>query len=160
MSDNYTTPPRIFGDLLSSDDADPSLIEFDEESGSSWIMCDVCGKWRKLPENVNMNSLPTKWSCFENKWDAKNDCRVPEEVVEENDSNGNSISDWHYGETLELSIGTFLDIYCELNNVYYVVQIKKRRKNRKSDKDQIRIHYQGNRVSNLYNLTVNNRNSI
>ena len=45
-----------------------------------WACCDACGKWRKLPGNVDPETLPEQWFCSMNEWDSAHaDCSVPEE---------------------------------------------------------------------------------
>ena len=36
----------------------------------NWAQCDKCKKWRMLPSFVDMDSLPKKWYCYMNEWDA------------------------------------------------------------------------------------------
>ena len=48
-----------------------------------WVACDGCGKWRKLPQHVDVDKLPSEWFCRMNEWDAlRKDCSVPEESSE------------------------------------------------------------------------------
>jgi hypothetical protein len=35
----------------------------------SWVQCERCDKWRKLPPHVSVDKLPEKWFCHMNQWD-------------------------------------------------------------------------------------------
>lgn len=46
---------------------------------ASWVQCDLCSKWRRLPENVPAPSDDT-WNCSLNSWDPANaNCSAPED---------------------------------------------------------------------------------
>ena len=54
---------------------------------AQWVQCDKCSKWRSIPGSVDMDSLPEKWFCSLNQWDALRDkCTVEEEVLEVEDA--------------------------------------------------------------------------
>ena len=47
-----------------------------------WVQCDKesCGRWRRLPPNIDPNTLPEKWVCAMNWWDSLYaSCAAPEE---------------------------------------------------------------------------------
>jgi NAD-dependent SIR2 family protein deacetylase len=49
---------------------------------TTWVACDACGKWRKLPPGVVLpdEAANSKWQCRQNVWDpARRSCDVPEE---------------------------------------------------------------------------------
>lgn len=49
-----------------------------------WVQCFTCNKWRKLPLGMPSETLPDRWLCEKNNWDASfADCRIPEEEKEE-----------------------------------------------------------------------------
>ena len=49
-----------------------------------WAQCDRCHKWRHLPGNVNLDSLPEHWFCELNTFDPKrNNCEAPEQTPKE-----------------------------------------------------------------------------
>ncbi|XP_067903098.1 MORC family CW-type zinc finger protein 3-like [Heterodontus francisci] len=51
----------------------------------AWVQCETCMKWRKLPPEVDPESLPENWYCNMNP-DAKfRDCSIPEEPEESDD---------------------------------------------------------------------------
>lgn len=34
----------------------------------NWVQCNKCRKWRKVPESIDIDSLPDKWFCSLNTW--------------------------------------------------------------------------------------------
>jgi hypothetical protein len=47
---------------------------------SQWVQCDKCTKWRSIPGNVDMDTLPEQWYCSMNKWDSsRRSCSVKEQ---------------------------------------------------------------------------------
>ena len=52
------------------------------EEEMPWVLCDLCGKWRRLPSHVDTNKLPEKWYCSMNKWDNDyNSCDKVEQQI-------------------------------------------------------------------------------
>ncbi|KAL3860361.1 hypothetical protein ACJMK2_010497 [Sinanodonta woodiana] len=46
-----------------------------------WVQCDLCLKWRQLPEGVILeNEIPTFWFCYMNPDTSKSACYVEEEL--------------------------------------------------------------------------------
>ncbi|XP_007530681.1 MORC family CW-type zinc finger protein 4 isoform X2 [Erinaceus europaeus] len=45
----------------------------------TWVQCDECLKWRKLPGKVDPSTLPTRWFCYYNTHPKYRRCSVPEE---------------------------------------------------------------------------------
>jgi len=43
---------------------------------TNWVMCNHtdCGKWRKIPSNVDVDNLPEQWYCTDNVWDSLHNC--------------------------------------------------------------------------------------
>ena len=39
------------------------LFRIIEKTYDSWVQCDKCSKWRKLPPNIDPVTLPLKWDC-------------------------------------------------------------------------------------------------
>lgn len=57
---------------------------FDKSEREPWVQCDRCQKWRLLPRNVPMESLPERWYCELNKYDPKrNNCNAPEQTAKD-----------------------------------------------------------------------------
>ncbi|XP_062188787.1 B3 domain-containing protein Os07g0563300-like isoform X1 [Phragmites australis] len=51
-----------------------------DQSGANhqWAQCEDCSKWRKLPVDA---LLPSKWTCFDNKWDPeRSSCEPAQEI--------------------------------------------------------------------------------
>ena len=47
-----------------------------------WVQCDSCGKWRKLPQEIDLDTLPEVWTCEMNTYDPERQtCADPEEVA-------------------------------------------------------------------------------
>ncbi|ONM24368.1 B3 domain-containing transcription factor VAL3 [Zea mays] len=43
-----------------------------------WVQCEDCSKWRKVPIDA---LLPSKWTCFDNKWDSeRSSCEPAQEI--------------------------------------------------------------------------------
>jgi len=56
---------------------------------STWVQCEneKCLKWRKIPWHVDVDLLPKKFFCKDNKWNpAANSCECPEDEWDFNDS--------------------------------------------------------------------------
>jgi len=97
-------PSRKRG-LLASTNSSPTKrlrsisISSAEKQSSEWVQCDRCKKWRLLPPEVDVSSLPSQWFCHMNAWDpAHNNCKKPEDEShwgnvdqKEHDHNGNSV---------------------------------------------------------------------
>lgn len=45
----------------------------------TWVQCDECLKWRKLPGKVDPSTLPSRWFCYYNSHPKYRRCSVPEE---------------------------------------------------------------------------------
>ncbi|XP_004710086.1 MORC family CW-type zinc finger protein 4 [Echinops telfairi] len=45
----------------------------------TWVQCDECLKWRKLPGVVDPGTLPARWFCYYNSHSKYRRCSVPEE---------------------------------------------------------------------------------
>ncbi|XP_038603999.1 LOW QUALITY PROTEIN: MORC family CW-type zinc finger protein 4 [Tachyglossus aculeatus] len=50
-----------------------------ETPDQTWVQCEECLKWRKLPKKVDPTSLPEKWFCCLNPHPRYRNCSVPEE---------------------------------------------------------------------------------
>ncbi|XP_059150084.1 MORC family CW-type zinc finger protein 3-like [Physella acuta] len=49
----------------------------------TWVQCDLCLKWRRLPLETQTKNLPDKWFCRFNTDSTHNRCDVPQEELEE-----------------------------------------------------------------------------
>ncbi|XP_030795516.1 MORC family CW-type zinc finger protein 4 isoform X7 [Rhinopithecus roxellana] len=45
----------------------------------TWVQCDECLKWRKLPGKIDPSMLPARWFCYYNSHPKYRRCSVPEE---------------------------------------------------------------------------------
>ena len=46
---------------------------------STWVQCDLCDKWRRLPPGEEYENLPDKWFCSMNPDGLRNTCEKPQE---------------------------------------------------------------------------------
>lgn len=54
----------------------------EEKDEAKWVQCDSCKKWRTVPKNIDLNSMPERWYCKMNTWDsAYASCAVAEEIA-------------------------------------------------------------------------------
>ncbi|XP_076857741.1 MORC family CW-type zinc finger protein 3-like isoform X2 [Brachyhypopomus gauderio] len=51
----------------------------------NWVRCADCQKWRKLPDGIDTNELPSDWSCRRNVDPQFRSCEVPEEPEDSDD---------------------------------------------------------------------------
>ena len=59
-----------------------------------WVQCSRCRKWRKVPESIDIDSLPDVWYCSMNTWaSAYARCLAKQEVDEANPQ-PNTAADW------------------------------------------------------------------
>ncbi|XP_067300066.1 MORC family CW-type zinc finger protein 3a isoform X2 [Pseudorasbora parva] len=57
----------------------------------SWVQCDDCLKWRKLPDGIDMNKLPEKWFCRLNPDPQFRRCEEPEEAEDSDNENSSCL---------------------------------------------------------------------
>ena len=58
---------------------DEHINETGIDDNLALLQCGKCGKWRKLPHNVDEDDLPDDWECQFNKWDPDHaDCSAPQ----------------------------------------------------------------------------------
>ena len=51
------------------------------EDDNNWVQCDQCKKWRIIPNHIKISSLPERWYCNLNIYDAtRNSCDAPEQT--------------------------------------------------------------------------------
>jgi hypothetical protein len=65
-------PQRRRGNGLSSRgsgrDLNSSFAAAAAVASVNWVQCNKCGKWRKVPESIDVNKLPDTWLCQMNTW--------------------------------------------------------------------------------------------
>jgi hypothetical protein len=119
------------------------------EQPTSWVQCELCKKWRRVPWHIDVNSLPDLWECSMNCWDPDSaNCTVSQDLydpVKENTLNYSSPLVKQHQDVTEMKIGEWRDVFCQKNLVYYEAQIKKVKipKNGKQDVPKILFHYKG-----------------
>lgn len=63
------------GDAAATAPVDPAAV--------NWVQCNKCRKWRKVPESIDVDSLPDRWYCSLNTWaPAFARCNAKQEVDE------------------------------------------------------------------------------
>ncbi|NWI98702.1 MORC4 protein, partial [Crypturellus undulatus] len=50
-----------------------------ERPDQTWVQCEECLKWRKLPDKVDLASLPEKWFCYLHPHPKYRNCSAPED---------------------------------------------------------------------------------
>ncbi|NXC38462.1 MORC4 protein, partial [Penelope pileata] len=53
----------------------------------TWVQCEECLKWRKLPNSTDPASLPEKWLCHLHPFHKYRSCLVPEELEHSDEEN-------------------------------------------------------------------------
>ncbi|KAL1766204.1 MORC family CW-type zinc finger protein 4 isoform X1 [Sigmodon hispidus] len=56
-----------------------TLRAFRKIPDQTWVQCDECLKWRKLPGKVDPSTVPARWFCYYNPNPKYRRCSVPEE---------------------------------------------------------------------------------
>lgn len=57
--------------------------EDEDEEEAKWVQCDSCKKWRTVPKELDLDTMPDHWYCYMNTWDrVYASCDVDEEIVE------------------------------------------------------------------------------
>ena len=106
------------------------------EMPTNWVQCEKCHKWRRVAWHVDSDSLPDDWFCEMNEWDPQNaNCSVPQDGF---DPDRESTLEYKtstdlINDEVNFKIGSFWDIYCLKNCIYYVACVKKVKPGKKSD---------------------------
>ena len=93
------------------------------ELPTSWVQCDLCHKWRRVAWHVDADGLPDDWSCSQNTWEPEAaNCDAPQDQWDPEkestvESKGATVDD------AALVVGSWRDVYCIHNCVYYEGQI-------------------------------------
>lgn len=56
-----------------------SLEDMPKRPDQTWVQCDTCQKWRKLPDGIDSTRLPEKWFCNLNPDPQFRSCKADEE---------------------------------------------------------------------------------
>jgi len=117
------------------------------ELPTSWVQCELCKKWRRVPWHIDVESLSELWDCSENTWDLDSaNCEAPQDSydpVKENTLNYSSATLQNAKSIDSFKIGEWRDVFCMKNLVYYEGQIKKFKKPKNSATQQVLFHYKG-----------------
>jgi [histone H3]-lysine4 N-trimethyltransferase ATXR3 len=119
------------------------------EMPTNWIQCESCKKWRRVPWHVNVESLNDDWTCLQNTWDPESaTCQAPQDTYDPATENTLEYHGEVKAETAvsvdDFVIGTWRDVYCIKNHVYYEAQVKKIKKpTNKKNKASVLFHYRG-----------------
>ncbi len=110
---------------LSEDELQPDDV-LPPEDNTAWVQCDKCHTWRRLPWNIDADSLSDNWHCALNTWDSeKSMCGVEGDAW---DPDCEDITNAEGGEdNSTLNIGDNRDIFCLIDEIYYegtVVRMK------------------------------------
>ncbi|XP_046329595.1 uncharacterized protein LOC124113351 isoform X1 [Haliotis rufescens] len=67
--------------VVQSEMLDPAATPLSEEDPSTtWVQCDLCGKWRCLPGFIQPEALCDIWFCYFNPDNRYNSCSIKEEL--------------------------------------------------------------------------------
>ena len=76
--DEQEAPNKKRGRTITPAPPEPPKVET-----LDWVECSSCGKWRKVPPSIKVESLPEIWTCSQNNWDPSfARCSVPQEEEE------------------------------------------------------------------------------
>ncbi|NXG14054.1 MORC3 protein, partial [Grallaria varia] len=78
--------------------------EIQKQPDQTWVQCDACLKWRKLPDGIE--HLPEKWYCSLNPDPQFRNCNVPEEPEDDD------LIHPTYEKTYKKNISSFLEKRC------------------------------------------------
>ena len=119
------------------------------EAPTNWVQCDACNKWRRVPWHVDLEALPDPWVCGQNTWDIDAaTCAAPQDAYDASKENA-MYSDRDAQNTFALadfSVGSWWDVYCTKNLVYYEAQVVRLRAptgKKKGQATQLLFHYKG-----------------
>ncbi|RYH24689.1 hypothetical protein EON65_16555 [archaeon] len=117
------------------------------EMPTSWVQCEGCKKWRRVPWHVDADSLSEEWQCNMNSWDVENaTCEAPQDSFDPATENTVQYSgDIEIQEVKieDFKIGEWRDVFCLRNKVYYEGQVKRIKPPTKKKKNQLLFHYRG-----------------
>ncbi|XP_061647948.1 MORC family CW-type zinc finger protein 3a isoform X2 [Phyllopteryx taeniolatus] len=59
--------------------------DISKRADQNWVMCDLCRKWRKLPDGIDCSRLPDSWFCHMNPDPQFRNCEAEEEAQDSDD---------------------------------------------------------------------------
>merc|ERR1711871_1353837 len=96
------------------------------EEACAWVQCDKkrCRKWRRVPWNVNIESLPQIWDCSMIYWDPENaTCDAQQDSYDPNRESTLGF-EGHAAELINFEINSWRDVFCVINQFFYEAQVK------------------------------------
>ncbi|NXW07023.1 MORC3 protein, partial [Fregetta grallaria] len=94
--------------------------EIQKQPDQTWVQCDACLKWRKLPDGIE--HLPEKWYCSLNPDPQFRNCNVPEEP--EDDDLIHPTYEKTYKKKLAVAVllqgGTRIQIKCRYKSIWLI----------------------------------------
>uniref|UniRef100_A0AAY4D9C7 CW-type domain-containing protein n=1 Tax=Denticeps clupeoides TaxID=299321 RepID=A0AAY4D9C7_9TELE len=63
----------------------PPVEDIEKRPDQTWVECDKCQKWRKLPDGINSKCLPELWYCHMNPDPRFRSCEVEQESPDSED---------------------------------------------------------------------------
>eukprot|EP00981_Chlorochromonas_danica_P011148 scaffold3779_cov254-Ochromonas_danica.AAC.8 len=133
--------------------SDDDAMQLDDilppEKPTSWVQCEDCKKWRRVPWHVDVSSLSDNWTCTMNTWDPEGaTCEAPQDsydpATESTVDYGGGVKAESDAKVEDFKVGSWRDVYCVRNKVYYEAQVKKIKKpTNKKNKPSILFHYRG-----------------
>ena len=115
------------------------------ETNTSWIQCDLCSKWRRLAWHVNADALPEQWDCSMNTWDADTaTCSAPQDAYDTEKESTVSFNVVVKEDVGVFTPGSYRDVYCNKNKIYYEAQIVKVAPGKKEgEPGKVLFHFKG-----------------
>nr|XP_057937266.1 MORC family CW-type zinc finger protein 3a [Doryrhamphus excisus] len=80
--DDYCNQIRF---KMATDMPGSSVEDICKRPDQTWVQCDSCQKWRKLPDGIDCSRLPDSWFCHMNPEPQFRNCEVEEEPEDSDD---------------------------------------------------------------------------
>ena len=110
-----------------------------EQIPENWIQCEheTCMKWRQIPIEVDVTTLPEPWYCSMNQWDAsKCNCNAKEDTYDD-DQEYNYVKE----ELQTVKIGEKIDLFCQLKGGWSEAVVKDTRQHETTGVMEALCHY-------------------
>lgn len=93
------------------------------EMPTSWVQCETCMKWRRVPYDIDVNALPDTWTCNMNYWNVEQaSCDIDTDNYDPDRENTVQVAAGKpQDQTYE--VGQYKDVFCVRNLVYYEAKI-------------------------------------
>jgi hypothetical protein len=108
------------------------------ESNTNWVQCEVCKKWRRVAWNIDAEALPEGWVCSMNDWDAdRASCALPQDAYDADRENTVSFQVKDKNLPVDFVIGSWRDVFCTKNRIFYEAQIVKKKEGNPKKPDDV-----------------------